>query len=132
MMPRLRQRSRLLPGFNISGNLGAGVSFREKPQIRYFLGLGFLFGKDNRVALNAGGIFGNISELSDQYVKDGNGTYKSLSIEEAGSDPALKKHFVARPFISLTYNLSFLKSRSDQSQTVKADAGSGAGTGAKD
>jgi hypothetical protein len=111
---------RLSPGFNVSGIVGAGVSFQDKPQIRYFAGLGFLLGRETRIALNAGGIFGNVNELSDQYTKGTNGVYNKLSIAEAGKDPVFKKHFIIRPFISLTYNLFFIKRKSDVVQTITA------------
>lgn len=113
---------RWFPGFNISGNIGAGVSFKEKPQIRYFLGAGFLFGRDSKLALNVGGIFGNVNELSDQYQREPNGEYRWLSPGEAGKDPLFKKRFVARGFLSLSYTLSFIN-RNSKKQEVEAAGG---------
>lgn len=109
---------RFLPGFNVSGNIGAGVSFEEKPRIRYFSGIGFLFGKSTRIGLNLGGIFGNINELSSQYQKNASGGFEPVSFAEAGTAPAYKKRFVAKWFVSLTYNLSFIKRKSSVVQTV--------------
>lgn len=117
---------RFIPGFNISGIIGAGVSFQSTPQIRYFAGLGFLFGRDDRIGLNLGGVFGNVQELSDQYTKDASGNYRWLSAGEAGTAPVFKKHFVAKPFISLTYNLSFVKSKNDVIQAANTNTASAA------
>lgn len=117
---------RISPGFNVSGLLGAGVTFEDKPQVRYFTGIGFLFGKETRIGLNFGGIFGRISQLSDQYTKDASGAYKPLSPAETTAGLQYKKRFIVKPFISLTYNLSFLKSSSSTVQkSDNTDASSG-------
>lgn len=98
---------------NISGVIGAGVSFKDKPQLRYFAGVGILLGRDDRIAINGGAVFGNINQLSSQYTKDNSGNFNNLSFAEAGKDPIYVKHFVIKPFLSITYNLSFLKKKSE-------------------
>ncbi|WPQ63638.1 hypothetical protein SIO70_02020 [Chitinophaga sancti] len=115
------------PKFNISLNIGAGVTFSEKTRIRYLAGVGFLFGAENRLGLNVGYILGNVNKLSSQYA---NGINTKLSFAEAGKDPVYAPKFTAKPFISLTYNIPFIKKKGSGTQTV--DAASGGGTAAKD
>lgn len=100
-------------GINFAPVIGAGVSFQDKPQIKYFAGGSILLGRDDRIAINGGAVFGNVNQLSAQYIKDANGNFKNLSFEEAGKDPVYIKQFQIKAFLSVTYNLSFLKKKQE-------------------
>ncbi|OMP75123.1 hypothetical protein [[Flexibacter] sp. ATCC 35208] len=108
---------KISPGFNISANIGAGVTFSEKTRIRYLAGLGFLIGQENRIAINAGYILGNVNKLSRQYA-DGDKT--KLSYAEAGKEIVYTPKFSAQPFVSLTYNIPFIKKKDSITQQVDA------------
>lgn len=113
---------KISPDINISGIIGAGLSFQTKPQVRYFAGLGLLLGRDTRIGINAGWIWGNVRELSDQYTKDANGKYNPLNTNEIGKDLAYKNHFTVQHFVSFTYNLSVVKKKEEKVQTVTPPA----------
>lgn len=92
---------------NVSGIIGAGLNFAEKPKPRYFGGVGFLFGRNNRIGINVGQVFGNVNRLSDQY--------KDLTqLPEDEKDIKYKTKLVNGWFLSLTYNISFLSKKSKE------------------
>jgi len=112
---------KISPNFNISANIGAGVSFASTPQLRYFAGIGILLGKENRFAINAGVAFGNVNRLSNQYY-DSLHNLISISAAEVGKDLNYTKHMDIKPFISITYNLGFLHKKENTQQTVSPKA----------
>lgn len=93
---------------NVSLTLGAGVNFVTTVQPRYFTGVSLLLGHDNRFCVNTGIEFGNQKLLSDQYVKDANGVY---NVTPGTSSIVYKTQFSHALFISLSYNLPFIKSK---------------------
>jgi hypothetical protein len=92
---------------NVGGVLGAGISFEENPQPRYFTGLSLMIGRSNRLCINGGLVWGNQHKLSDQYIKRTDGSFNWIPKGE--SEPKYIKKFQARGFISISYNLPFLK-----------------------
>jgi hypothetical protein len=132
---------KLSPNVNVSGLIGIGMNIQEKPQVRYFTGLGVLFGRENRIAVNGGLVMGFTNMLSDQYTKNNAGLYDHVSYEEAAKDPVYKKTFSGHFFLSLSYNLPFIKTSggtqtvaasSDSSSSGSSDKGSGSGSGGGD
>ncbi|MGG9962060.1 hypothetical protein [Ferruginibacter sp. SUN106] len=109
---------KISPDFNVSATIGAGVNFKEKPQIRYFLGASVLLGRENRLAITGGWIFGNVNQLSNQY--------DSISKHDywlPGSETSVtyKKSFVSKPFIGISYNIPFIKKKKNTEQVVTPD-----------
>ncbi|WP_315824155.1 hypothetical protein [Paraflavitalea speifideaquila] len=93
--------------FNAGLHFGAGVNFSDKPRPRYFTGVSFLFGSNNRLCVNTGLMWGKVTELSGQYPKDANGNYKWLP--EGESTLATRNRLKNGWSISVTYNLPFIK-----------------------
>ncbi|MGC4101326.1 hypothetical protein [Ferruginibacter sp.] len=93
---------------NVGGVIGAGVNFADNPQPRYFAGLSFMIGRNNRLCVNAGAAWGYRQKLSDQYY---NGKYPIVNDWLPSSETTVKyvKKFECRSFVSISYNLPFLK-----------------------
>ena len=110
---------RLKPGFSWGGHIGAGLNFNEKTRPRYFGGLSFIFGRDNtRIAINIGVVAGNVEKISDQYSKETDGNFKWTPSGETAI--ITKNKFIARPFISISYNLPF-RSKKKTTEVVTKD-----------
>jgi hypothetical protein len=91
---------------NASLTIGAGVSFSDKPKPRYFGGISVMAGRgQNRLVINVGVAAGNVTRLSDQYRKDGNGNY--LQLPDAESGIQTKQKFMSGWFVGISYNLPF-------------------------
>ena len=97
--------SQINPAFT----LGAGISFDRTVRPRYFTGLSLLVGQHNRICITGGAIWGNYEALSKQYAKTG----KEFDFLNASTtDLSYKTTFKGGWFVSLSYNLPFLKRKS--------------------
>jgi hypothetical protein len=114
---------------SISGLIGAGVSFTETPRPRFFFGGGFVLGKESRVGISGGAVFGPVNRLfPNRYERDANNEFKWLPVEATEVD--YQKQLQARGFISLTYKLPIgnktttVSAPADNANTSSANAGS--------
>lgn len=93
---------------NVSLSFGAGITFMEKPQLRYLIGGSILLGRTNRIALTGGYSFGRINDLSDTYrVADKDDEYKPLN--PTATDLTMKKVMKGSAFFAVSYNFPLLK-----------------------
>jgi len=90
---------------NVSGSIGAGLNLASDPRPRYFCGGSLLIGRDTRVVLTAGCVFGNVKRISARYTSTA-GQYDLLPPAEGSV--LYRQKFIGRPFISLTYSLPFV------------------------
>lgn len=94
---------------NPAFTIGAGVSFDRTVRPRYFTGLSLLVGQNNRICISGGAIWGNYEDLSNQYTKTG----KEFDFLSASTtELAYRTTFKGGWFVSLSYNLPFLKRKS--------------------
>ncbi len=96
---------------NLGGIIGAGVNFDDKPQARYFTGLSLMLGKYNRLSFNGGYMWGNQNVISNQYPREADGSYRLLPSSET-TLTTIKK-FKSAPFISISYNIPFIKRKAE-------------------
>lgn len=105
--------------FNVSATIGTGLSLTQKVRPRYFTGLSLLLGSNNRFCLTGGAMWGSYQQLSDQYEKTGD-VYNDLKPSETTLN--YKSTFKGTGFISISYNLAFLKRKQASTATSQNKA----------
>ncbi|WP_343748000.1 hypothetical protein [Fluviicola sp.] len=105
---------------NLGLTLGAGISFSDKVRVRYFTGVSLLLGAHNRVCLSAGAVWGNYSNLSNQYkITKTIGQYDPLPSNYSKLEYVTR--FRGTGFVSVSYNLPFLNRQSTGSKQTKKE-----------